>query len=393
MEWTQDRKISPLSLGNSSDTEVPCAVRNDPAPQDALDASLEASIETSAEFIPAAAGTPAWWKRAARGLFRRGTLRRSLIILGFLVAEIRLPFLAAAWAFLIPGLLLHFWAKGSLWLGGGLATSGPYRWTRNPFYLANALIDLGICLAINQPWVTAAYGVAFAVAYFLTIRSEESDLEMRIGPAYRAYRDRVPRFFPRLWPASGLPASRGFSWANANLVQGREFARVVRTLYAPLIVWVGHMIFVFLARPDLRTPELVRTGFLVGSIVLAAKGIEYALGRTIRDRTPILPESLPTRWLRWAFIAATAGAAVVGMAMADPATRETPLVGLACGAAILAGSAAIRRPSRVLEGAACLAVAVLAGLPWVGAITFGALCMLALEDLRRRRALEPAPGR
>ena len=45
---------------------------------------------------------------------------------------------------LILGVWLHTWAKGCLRQNRVVATIGPYRFVRHPFYLANALIDAGL---------------------------------------------------------------------------------------------------------------------------------------------------------------------------------------------------------------------------------------------------------
>ena len=49
----------------------------------------------------------------------------------------------------------------------------------------------------------------------------------------------MPRLFPWRGRVGALPASAGFSWSNPQLVDGVEYARLVRTFMAPLIVVVG----------------------------------------------------------------------------------------------------------------------------------------------------------
>ena len=99
--------------------------------------------------------------------------------------------------------------------------------------------DVGVCVVAWNPWQAGAYLTLFGVVHWLTIRDEERALTEIFGERYSAYRARVPRFFPWKGPASGLPASTGFSWSNPQLVNGVEYARLVRTAMAPLMVVVG----------------------------------------------------------------------------------------------------------------------------------------------------------
>ena len=52
---------------------------------------------------------------------------------------------------LLAGVCLHTWAKGCLRQNRVVATIGPYRFVRHPFYLANALIDFA--LAVMAGWL------------------------------------------------------------------------------------------------------------------------------------------------------------------------------------------------------------------------------------------------
>jgi len=146
--------------------------------------------------------------------------------------------LAIGYAVLLPGAALHLWTKGCLRFEG-VTTSGPYRFVRNPFYLATLLVDAGLCVVTGEPWIAAAYAPLWAVVYGLTIRGEERDLTELFGESYTAYRARVPRLFPWKGRAAGLAESPGFSWSHPQLVAGIEYARLVRTFMSPLLIVVG----------------------------------------------------------------------------------------------------------------------------------------------------------
>jgi hypothetical protein len=179
-------------------------------------------------------------ERAARVLqLDRGRLRTTLLVACVLAGRPTWTSLAVGAAVVLPGAALHLWTKGCLRIGDEVTTSGPYRWTRNPFYVATLIVDVGLCVAAWNPWIAAAYLPVFWFVHRLTIRREERALSEIFGARYAAYAARVPRFFPWKGPASELPPSTGFSWSNHQLVVGGEYARIVRTMMAPLIVAVG----------------------------------------------------------------------------------------------------------------------------------------------------------
>ena len=75
---------------------------------------------------------------------------------------------------------------------------GPYRWVRNPIYIAALLVVLGEAwLFLSLPLL--AYAGAMAVFFHLfVIGYEERTLRRRFGNAYLEYQRRVPRWLPRL---------------------------------------------------------------------------------------------------------------------------------------------------------------------------------------------------
>jgi protein-S-isoprenylcysteine O-methyltransferase Ste14 len=74
---------------------------------------------------------------------------------------------------------------------------GPYRWVRNPIYMAALLVVAG------QAWLFGSLAVlAYAIAMAMTFHSfvmgyEERTLRRRFGPAYQEYRRTVPRWLAR----------------------------------------------------------------------------------------------------------------------------------------------------------------------------------------------------
>jgi hypothetical protein len=184
----------------------------------------------------------------------RGRIRTLLLAACVVFGRPTWTSLAVGAAIIVPGAFLHLWTKGCLRIGAEVTTSGPYRWTRNPFYLATLVVDVGLCVVAWNPWIAAAYLPLWFVVHGLTIRREERVLTEFFGARYEAYRARVPRLFPWKGPATDLPSSTGFTWSNPQLVDGVEYARLVRTIAAPLLVFVGARLIErrvgFVERPD-----------------------------------------------------------------------------------------------------------------------------------------------
>jgi protein-S-isoprenylcysteine O-methyltransferase Ste14 len=75
-----------------------------------------------------------------------------------------------------------------------LVTDGPYRLSRNPAYLAFALIYAAIALLSDAPWVLLPLPFVLAVMQRGVIEREERYLERRFGQEYRSLRARTRRW-------------------------------------------------------------------------------------------------------------------------------------------------------------------------------------------------------
>lgn len=85
-----------------------------------------------------------------------------------------------------------------------LVASGPYRFVRNPLYLGNLFLAVGIgFLASRSGFLLISIGMLICV--YRLILCEESTLLQSQGESYRRYYAAVPRLFPSLTPR--VPAS------------------------------------------------------------------------------------------------------------------------------------------------------------------------------------------
>jgi protein-S-isoprenylcysteine O-methyltransferase Ste14 len=79
-----------------------------------------------------------------------------------------------------------------------LVTSGPFAHVRNPLYLGNLLLYVGMGVASNAlfPWLQAGALLWFVFQYSAIVSLEEDFLRTRFGDEYARYCAAVPRFFP-----------------------------------------------------------------------------------------------------------------------------------------------------------------------------------------------------
>jgi len=128
-------------------------------------------------------------------------------------------FVAIGFALCVLGQALRAWVLGVVpdgtsgqnerLIATDLNTEGPYALTRNPLYLGNLLITLGVCAIAHDAILTALVACLFATQYRAIIAAEEAFLREKFGARFDEYASRVPRFWPRAltFPASTRPWS------------------------------------------------------------------------------------------------------------------------------------------------------------------------------------------
>ena len=77
---------------------------------------------------------------------------------------------------------------------GTLITSGPYRISRNPSYLALILISLGIAVIADDIWIVGFAALATLITRQRVVLPEERILAANFGADYAAYKARVRRW-------------------------------------------------------------------------------------------------------------------------------------------------------------------------------------------------------
>lgn len=98
-----------------------------------------------------------------------------------------------------------------------LVVAGLYRHVRNPMYVGNVLILLGVALASNS-WSCVAVALPlFLAIYSAIVAAEEEFLALRFGASYAAYVRTVPRWLPRLHGIGGTLRERPFQWRRVLL--------------------------------------------------------------------------------------------------------------------------------------------------------------------------------
>ncbi|MFZ5931483.1 MAG: methyltransferase family protein [Pseudomonadota bacterium] len=161
------------------------------------------------------------------------------------------PFLGSpvidAWADMLGLLLalagsgLRAWVIGLAYIKRGgldkkvhadtLVSSGMFAVCRNPLYVGNALVLLGLFMVHNNPLAYIIGLLFFGVAYWGIVAAEEKFLLEKFGDGYRAYCARVNRFWPDFTHYHEAVEGMDFNWR-----------RIVIKDYSTVYTWVVGMI-------------------------------------------------------------------------------------------------------------------------------------------------------
>jgi len=215
----------------------------------------------------------------------RSGLRSYLIAIALLGNEITRESILEGIPFVALGIALHVWAKGCLHQNREVTRSGPYRFVRHPFYVANAFLDAG--LAVMSGWWLLQIVLPFwwLAVYLPAMRREEIAMTERFGPAYEAYQRDVPQFLPYRRPAP--PAPGGFSWRNPNLLH-TELPRALRYLCYPAIFLLADGAWTEGVVRFLTTPSPLEVAALLSCVALYGASLVIRRSRS-RFGAPVRP--------------------------------------------------------------------------------------------------------
>lgn len=121
-----------------------------------------------------------------------------------------------------------------------LIVAGPFAYVRNPLYVGNMLLYVGVGIAANalSPWLVLGAGLYFFFQYTMIVSLEEEFLEKKFSDVYRDYRSAVGRFIPRLAPyRSPAQATQKPDWRSAIRSERRTFQAIAMILLLLVIRW------------------------------------------------------------------------------------------------------------------------------------------------------------
>jgi hypothetical protein len=117
-----------------------------------------------------------------------------------------------------------------------LVTGGLYSHTRNPMYVGNMLILVGLAIASNS-WTCVAVAIPFyAFVCAAIVAAEERYLRDRFGADFDAYCRDVPRWLPRLSGIRSTLADHSFNWRRVVI---KEYGTPLGWIWAwgVLVLW------------------------------------------------------------------------------------------------------------------------------------------------------------
>lgn len=114
-----------------------------------------------------------------------------------------------------------------------LVTRGFFELCRNPLYLGNILIYVGVFLVHGSPYVFLIGTAAYVLIYSSIIAAEEFFLRAKFGAAYDAYCRDVPRWIPNLRRFG--EATEGMRF-NVKRVIMKDYSTVANVVIALLLL-------------------------------------------------------------------------------------------------------------------------------------------------------------
>ncbi len=113
-------------------------------------------------------------------------------------------------------------------------TTGMYSMVRNPLYLGNFFMGLGLALFVHLWWLVLIYILIFWLYYERIIFAEEAYLRKKFGRQYLDWANNTPAFIPK--PSQYRKTDLLFSFKNVLRREYNGFFAVVVTMFLLKVV-------------------------------------------------------------------------------------------------------------------------------------------------------------
>ena len=153
-----------------------------------------------------------------------------------------------------------------------LVTDGVFAHSRNPLYVGNIMVFVGLFVVLNS-YLGWALGIpAVLLAYWALVLAEEDFLRRKFGAPYEAYCRDVNRFLPALAGLGTTMSSMRFHWR-----------RVIRKEYGSTWSWMTVVIgLLFWERVAVEGFETVRSDLPAYVAAWVAATLLYATARFMK---------------------------------------------------------------------------------------------------------------
>jgi protein-S-isoprenylcysteine O-methyltransferase Ste14 len=153
----------------------------------------------------------------------------------------------------------------------GLVTAGIFSHCRNPLYVGNILMLLGVGILANSFYYVAIMIPLFLFIYQAIVLAEEDFLRKKFGPGFDQYCKDVNRWWPRIRGLSNTLSSMEFNWKRWILKE-----------HTTQFIWlIGITLLLLFNHPELTGNNLAcRHAWLIGT--LSTLTVVYVLVRVLK---------------------------------------------------------------------------------------------------------------
>lgn len=152
--------------------------------------------------------------------------------------------------FVVLGEFIRIWANS--WAGsetrttggvGGtfLIVSGPYAYVRNPLYIGNVMIYLGLGIMSYAvfPYLQIIALIYFLYQYYEIVKEEENFLKTKFGDEYKDYCEKVNRFLPKFRKYENPKIEQPeFSWKKGWQSEVRSIQASLSVIAILVLIWI-----------------------------------------------------------------------------------------------------------------------------------------------------------